>query len=207
MFTGIITHTTAVLGSKSGADGLTMTFKRPKGWDDLVLGESIATNGVCLTVSAIHEDSYECLLMPETLHKTSFGADLPESVNLERSLSVSDRFGGHFVQGHVDGTGTVEKIDTADGWRVSVAFPEVNKELVIPKGSITINGVSLTVAELSDNVLGVAIIPHTLEHTTLNMLRVGDKVNLEFDTIGKYVVNIMKAQKVKEDEHAKSTKG
>jgi riboflavin synthase len=202
MFTGIITNTTVITGSHTDGDGLTLTFKKPKGWDDLVLGESIATNGVCLTVAAIRATEYDSFLMPETLHKTSFGVELPTAVNLERSLQASDRFGGHFVQGHVDGTGTINRIDTTDGWRVFIDFPPGNQELVIPKGSITLNGVSLTVADIADSTLSVALIPHTLETTTLDSLRVGEVVNLEFDTIGKYIVNIMNAR----EDHAKSPK-
>jgi len=199
MFTGIITHTAAIKRSQKQDGGLTITFAKPAEWTDIQLGESIATNGVCLTVSAIRGDEYDCHLMPETLQKTSFGQKLPKAVNLERSLSVADRFGGHFVQGHVDGVGTVTKIDESDDWRVYVDFGKSNKDLVIYKGSITINGVSLTVAEVTDHVLCVALIPHTLEHTTLDTLKPGDAVNLEFDMIGKYVVNMMKPRTNKKE--------
>lgn len=191
MFTGIVTNIAKVSAKPDESGGLTMTVTKPAGWDDLVLGESIATNGACLTVSEIRADSYDYYLMPETLAKTSFGSKAPTQVNLERSLSVKDRFGGHFVQGHVDGVGSVTKIDRADGYRLSIEFPESFTELVIYKGSITINGVSLTIAETKDTVLTVALIPHTLEHTTLGALEPGDKVNLEFDMIGKYVAKIM----------------
>lgn len=110
---------------------------------------------------------------------------------MERSLSAKDRFGGHFVQGHIDDVGTVTKVNQDNGYTVSVEFPAVFAELVIYKGSITINGASLTVTDIHDNVLSVALIPHTLEHTTLGALKPGDKVNLEFDMLGKYVAKIM----------------
>lgn len=206
MFTGIVTHTTSVKSTKSDATGLTMRFIKPRGWDDLTLGESINTNGACLTVAAIRSKEYECFLMPETLKKTSFGRTVPSEVNLERALGVGERFGGHFVQGHVDGVGTVKKIDTSDGWRLYIEFPEEFRELVVPKGSIAINGVSMTIAELDGNVLAVAVIPHTLEHTTLDSLLIDDAVNLEFDMIGKYTVSLMKIRNAEMEAHAASTK-
>ncbi len=190
MFTGIITDTAAVKRSKLTDDGLTVTFAWPTTWKDMQVGESVATDGVCLTVSALREHEYDCFLMPETLGKTSFGKHVPSAVNLERPLSASDRFGGHFVQGHVDCVGTVADIDTSDGWQLFVTFPASNKKLIIPKGSITINGVSLTVVTVADDMLSVALIPHTLEATTLKSLKASDAVNLEFDMIGKYIVNI-----------------
>lgn len=195
MFTGIITHTTPITAHKAADDGLTITFARPKDWDDITLGESIATDGVCLTVAGLRDNSYDCFLMHETLAKTSFGSKIPDKVNLERSLSVNDRFGGHFVQGHVDGLGLVTKVQKGDDYRIYVEFPTQFAELVIYKGSITINGVSLTVASVEDNTLSVALIPHTLEHTTLGILKKGDNVNLEFDVIGKYVAKIMSAHR------------
>lgn len=191
MFTGIVTAVAPVIKSRQDKGGLTLTLKKPAGWDDLELGESIATNGVCLTVSAIREGEYDTFLMPETLEVSAFGAAIPKEVNLERSLSAKDRFGGHFVQGHVDGVGEVTKVEPGEDHRLSVTFPPEGQTLVMYKGSITINGVSLTVAGVQDSVLTVALIPHTLEHTTLDSLKVGDKVNLEFDMIGKYIENIM----------------
>lgn len=191
MFTGIITCTTPILKTKESKSGLTLTFKRPKGWDDIEAGESVSTDGVCLTIASVRKDEYDCFLMPETLKKTSFGISIPKAVNLERSMLASDRFGGHFVQGHVDGLGTIKDIKSNVAYEVFVDFPEEFKNLVVYKGSIAINGVSLTVASVSGSTLSVALIPHTLEHTTLSALKIGDKVNLEFDVIGKYVDNII----------------
>lgn len=187
MFTGIITDTTEVVSSKQDDSGLLITFAKPREWHDLELGESVATNGVCLTVAAIREHEYDCHLMPETLKRSSFGAIVPEQVNLERALKASDRLSGHFVQGHVDGVGHVTKIAKTDGTDLFISFNAADAPLVVYKSSITINGVSLTVAEAQDNVLRVSLVPYTLEHTTLNLLKPEDPVNLEFDIIGKYV--------------------
>ncbi len=191
MFTGIITDVAKITGHKQNKAGLRLTFQKPVGWDDLALGESIATNGACLTVAEMRANEYDCQLVPETLAKTSFGVKLPETVNLERSLSVKDRFGGHFVQGHVDGVGKVTKIDSAGEYRLHINFDIDKQDLVISKGSITIDGVALTVAEVQGANFSMAIIPHTLESTTLGSLKVGDAVNLEFDMIGKYIAKIM----------------
>jgi riboflavin synthase len=187
MFTGIVSNTSAVKSTQSLNQGLLMKIEKPSGWNDLVLGESIATNGVCLTVSEIHEDHYECILVPETLDKSVFGKKVPDYINLERSLKVSERFGGHFVQGHVDCVGKVINIDNMEGYIMTVSYPSEFDELVIPKGSICINGVSLTVVTVCDNTMTVAIIPHTLDNTTVGTLKEDDMVNLEFDVIGKYI--------------------
>jgi riboflavin synthase len=189
MFTGIISDVTSMKVSEESKDGLVLTFKKPSGWDDLKIGESIATNGVCLTITALRPTEYDCFVMPETLEKTSFGSSLPTEVNLERALQIGDRLDGHFVQGHVDGIGTVTNIDTKDGYRITISFDPPCRKYVIYKGSITIDGVALTVVAVEDATLEVAIIPHTLEHTTLHNLQKGDPVNLEFDVIGKYVLN------------------
>lgn len=193
MFTGIVTHV-STLRQKSGTEnGITLTIKTPKEWKDLELGESIATNGACLTVSEIRDEEYDVFLMPETISKTMFGKQIPEKVNLERSLSAQDRFGGHFVQGHVDEVGTVIKIDKSEGYKLYVSFSNKFAGLVVPKGSITINGVSLTIVDAGEDELSVALIPHTMGNTTLGELNTGDAVNLEFDMIGKYIVRNMNA--------------
>jgi riboflavin synthase len=193
MFTGIISNVSNVKNSQQTDDGLRLTFSKPLSWTDLELGESINTNGVCLTVEAIRDKEYDCLLVPETLRKTSFGASIPESVNLERALSLNGRLGGHFVQGHVDETAKVSDIKKSNGYEIFIEFSIESTNLVIPKGSVTVNGVSLTVASVDSNILSIALIPHTLEHTTFGKLISGDQVNLEFDMIGKYVQKIMRS--------------
>lgn len=170
---------------------MTLTFNRPAGWIDLQAGESINTNGICLTVAALRAKEYDCFVMPETLKRTSFGKKLPKTVNLERALRLSDRLDGHLVQGHVDVVGHISTIENSDGKRVTITFDPQYRNLVVTKGSITIDGVALTVALVRENTFEVALIPFTLEHTTLASLEVGAEVNLEFDIIGKYVVHSM----------------
>jgi len=125
--------------------------------------------------------------MPETLRLTTFGHAVPERVNLERALRLSDRLSGHLVQGHADTVGTVTRVGQDGEYRITLEFPAEHRDLVIKKGSIAVNGVSLTVADLQENHLTVAIIPHTLEHTTLGSLTEGTQANLEFDIVGKYI--------------------
>ena len=178
---------------KTDKSGLTLTFDRPKGWDDLRQGDSVATNGICLTVAALRAKEYDCVVVPETLSKTSFGKKLPKKVNLERAMSMKSRFDGHFVQGHVDDTGQVSAITNNGEQRLTISFDPKYRNLVIYKGSISIDGVALTIASVDNNNLSVALIPHTQDRTTLPSLKIGDSVNLEFDIIGKYVVNAMPA--------------
>lgn len=187
MFTGIITNTTQVITSTPEGDGLVITLAKPRSWNDLELGESVATNGVCLTVATITGNEYTCHLMAETLHKTTFGICLPQMVNLERAMRADTRLGGHFVQGHVDGVGTVKSITTADGTNIAIVFDLKDAPLVVYKGSVAIDGVSLTVSGVEENILTVSLVPYTLSHTTLGKLKEGDSVNLEFDIIGKYI--------------------
>lgn len=191
MFTGIITAITPVISAIKIDGGLKLTLKIPKGWEDIEIGESIATNGACLTVTEKTDTNYTVFLMPETLKLTSFSGELPEYLNLERALMIGDRLSGHIVQGHIDGVGTVSKVDKSDGYRIYVKFAAKYRPLLINKGSITIDGVSLTIASLTNDTFSVAIIPHTLQHTTLSLLKQGDKVNLEFDIIGKYAINLV----------------
>lgn len=191
MFTGIITDTTKIVEQHKTADGLELVFSRPKSWSDLVLGESIATNGVCLTVSGMNDNTYSCVLIPETLRVSTFGKNVPKQVNLERALKIGDRLSGHIVQGHVDGIGKVVAIDDNEKYEISIAVDPDSSRFVVYKGSVTVNGVSLTVASVKDNVFTVALVPHTLQLTALGEIKVGDVVNIEFDTIAKYVDRLM----------------
>ncbi len=188
MFTGIITNKTKVMSQKSNKDGLLLEFARPADWRDLELGESIATDGVCLTVASIGDKSYACHLIPETLRVSNFGTKVPESVNLERSLKIGDRLSGHMVQGHVDAVSKVLKIDKSDGYQLYIETNKDWQKLVVHKGAITVNGVSLTVASKGSQSFSVALVPFTLGHTTLGSLSAGDLVNLEFDIVGKYIL-------------------
>lgn len=186
MFTGIISHTTKVKAAKKGSTGLAITFERPRQWVDLVLGESVSANGVCLTVERLGSNTFSCFLIPETLRKTTFGKQTPLSVNLERALKAGERFGGHFVQGHIDCIGEVLSCKRAAA-EIVVAFPARFNKYVIDKGSIALNGVSLTIVKTDRNQLTIALIPYTLKQTNLGSLKPGDNVNLEFDMLSKYV--------------------
>lgn len=187
MFTGIITNTTAVKKTLSSDKGISITFKKPLGWPDLAPGESVSTDGVCLTVVDVGPKYYDCHLMPETLKKTTFGKQMPREVNLERSLRMGDRFSGHMVAGHVDDVGKVTKIVKAKEWQVYIEFAPKHKKLIVNKGSVALNGISLTVVEVKGNTFYVSLIPFTLKRTTLSNLKVDDLVNIEFDMIGKYL--------------------
>lgn len=194
MFTGIITATTNVNFTKQLKQGRKVGFKKPAGWDDLVLGESIAVNGACLTVESLSDDEWTAVLMPETLAKTSFHDAMPAVVNLERALPLTERLSGHLVQGHVDGVGKVVQVRQNDDYVIAIEFPADQASLVIYKGSITVDGVSLTVSACKRNTLEVSLIPHTLSATTLGRLQLNDAVNLEFDVIGKYVTRFLSLQ-------------
>ena len=157
---------------------------------ELKIDQSVAHNGVCLTVVGIQGKVYEVVAIDETLQKTSLGTwQVGDRVNLERAMKLGDRLDGHIVQGHVDQTGLCHSIEDAQGSRICTfhSDPSVGK-MTIEKGSITVNGVSLTVVNSQKGVFSVAVIPYTYEHTSFHTLKVGDKVNLEFDVIGKYVL-------------------
>lgn len=185
MFTGIVEE----VGSVTVA-GHRMRIQCQRVMEDTREGSSIAVNGVCLTATQIEPNGFWCDLSPETLALTNLGA-LGEGslVNLERPAAVGDRLSGHIVQGHVDGTaGFVLLEPLADGnWWLKVRIPAELDRYLIHKGSVTLDGVSLTVASLEAGVLGVAIIPHTYEHTILHTYRPGSAINVEVDLIGKYL--------------------
>lgn len=157
---------------------------------ELKIDQSVAHNGVCLTVVEIKGDTYRVTAVAETLAKTNLG-DLREgdAVNIERALRVGDRLDGHFVQGHVDATGVCEAVQELEGsWLYKFSFPTEHAALMIEKGSVCINGVSLTAFDVGNNTFTVTIIPYTHEHTTFQYLQEGSIVNLEFDVLGKYLL-------------------
>jgi riboflavin synthase len=189
MFTGLIEATGTVRGLAPVAGGQRLTIDTPLG-AEVSLGDSVATNGVCLTVVACGDGSWSADVSPETLRVTALGALRPgDLVNLERPLAVGSRLGGHFVQGHVDGTGRIDAV-IAEGefHRVRISFPPVLAPYFIEKGSVAVDGISLTVASLGESSLDVQIIPHTWSATTLRLARPGALVNLECDMVGKYVL-------------------
>lgn len=197
MFTGIISSTTHVNKSENRDHGVLITFELPKNWGDLQVGESVSTNGVCLTVEEIRSNMYLCFLMRETLSRSTFGRDIPSKVNLERALQVHDRINGHFVQGHIDDIGRVVDISKNEKWDIKIEFDEQYIPLVVEKGSIALNGISLTISNQTKNSFSVSLIPFTLQHTTLGDLEVNDVVNLEFDILGKYINHLVQRYKEK----------
>ena len=189
MFTGIVTHIVKVRSHTIKNKSLYLTIEKPKSWK-LDLGESIATNGVCLTVKKTSSKEYVVELMPETISKTTFGILIPARVNLERSLSLGDRMGGHLVTGHIDAIGKIEKIAQKGNSKIFfISFPKSFKKLVATKGSITVDGVSLTVVSVTGNIFSVSLVEYTLSHTILSEKKKGDQVNIEFDILAKYVHN------------------
>lgn len=189
MFTGLIETVGHVSGITPTASGFRVSIRTALA-SDVSLGESVAVNGVCLTVTGKDGDVMHADIGPETARVTTLGALRPDQpVNLERSMRADARVGGHFVQGHVDATGTVEGVrrDGDSHW-LTIGFPGDLAPLLIPKGSVSVDGISLTVAALRERQFDVMIIPFTWDHTNLVSLRAGDRVNLECDMLGKYVV-------------------
>ena len=189
MFTGIIEEMGTVFSIKRGAKSCVLCVSADVVLSDVKIGDSIAVNGVCTTVTNVQDDIFTVDIMAETMRKTSF-ADLKkgDKVNLERAMSANGRFGGHIVSGHIDGVGVVRSLEREDNavW-VTIGAPECIMHYVVQKGSITIDGISLTVAKVYKDAFSVSIIPHTASETTLLKRRPGDKVNLECDIVGKYI--------------------
>ncbi|GAA4273667.1 riboflavin synthase [Aquimarina gracilis] len=191
MFTGIIEELGTVTSLRTDKENLDITV-RANFTSELKIDQSVAHNGVCLTVVSIEGNTYTVTAIKETLDKTNLN-DLKEGaiVNLERGMKLGDRLDGHIVQGHVDQIATCTEISEADGsWYFTFAYDPGLSNITIEKGSITVNGVSLTVVNSKKNEFSVAIIPFTYEHTNFNTFEVGTVVNLEFDVIGKYVKRI-----------------
>lgn len=189
MFTGIIEHAARITRAEEKEGALALALDLGPCADGVALGDSIAVRGCCLTVEHLDGAVATFHLMGQTLSHSAFGdAAVGQTINIERSLRLGDRLGGHIVTGHLDGVGRVARVEDRPGqWDLTIELPETVADLVIPKGSITIDGVSLTVAHLSGREVTVCIIPHTLEVTTLGSLQPGDPVNLEMDSIGKWV--------------------
>jgi riboflavin synthase len=191
MFTGIIESLGTVKEIRQDQDNLHLTISS-KLTPELKIDQSVAHNGICLTVVALEADSYTVTAIRETVDKTNIGDwKTGNSVNLERAMKLGDRLDGHIVQGHVDQTGICKSVENANGsWYYTFEYDESLNNITIEKGSITVNGVSLTVVNSKKNEFSVAIIPYTYEHTNFNSFQVGTKVNLEFDVIGKYVARL-----------------
>ena len=189
MFTGIIEEIGKVKAIERGAKSIRLTIAVKKILDDIHIGDSICTNGVCLTVTTFDNDSYTADVMPETMNRTNFkDLRINDLVNCERAMPANGRFGGHIVSGHIDGTGVISKMTRDDkAIRVKIETrPEILR-YIVEKGSITIDGISLTVTDVSSFDFGVSIIQHTQDQTTLTKKKIGDTVNLENDIVGKYI--------------------
>lgn len=193
MFTGIIEVTGIVEKMERQESNIEFTLSCPF-TQELKIDQSLAHNGCCLTVVKIEGDQYTVTAINETLEKTNLGTwEVGSVVNLERCMVMNGRLDGHIVQGHVDKTGEVFAIENKDGsYYITIRYEEGGAFTTVPQGSITVNGISLTVANSAENQFSVAIIPYTWEHTNMRNIKVGDKVNLEFDIIGKYVAKLMK---------------
>jgi riboflavin synthase len=200
MFTGIIEHLGRVESLALQADGGRVTIHAPTLAPNLAISNSIAVNGCCLTIVAFDKERFTADLSGETLRKTSFGAGehglrTGARVNLEQPLTAGKEFGGHFVLGHVDDTGQVTHLRSeGENWWYGVQVPEEFARYIVPKGSITIDGISLTVARCHDRIVEVAVIPYTYEHTNLRDRKPADAVNLEGDILGKYVERHLEAR-------------
>jgi riboflavin synthase len=200
MFTGIIEETGEIVEIRDTGDFRTIHVRGKSVFDDLRLGSSVAVNGVCLTVRSIQADTFSAEMSRETLVRTSLGGlGKGAVVNLERPMRGDARFGGHIVQGHVDGVGRIRRFDRqGDAWTLEIEYPEGGSRYIVEKGSIAVDGISLTVAALEGfSVFSVAIIPHTFENTNLKAATAGSPVNLEFDVLAKYVENLIKPYAVR----------
>lgn len=189
MFTGIIEEIGVVKSIRHGSKSAQIAIEADKIFSDLKIGDSVSTNGVCLTVTSIQKNIYTADVMNETLSRSALGKLVPGSkVNLERAMAADGRFGGHIVSGHIDGTGTIKQIKQDDIaiWYTITTKPEIMR-YIVEKGSIAINGISLTVAKAERDSFRVSIIPHTAKETTLSLQKVGSVVNLENDIVGKYI--------------------
>ncbi|MFI0152411.1 riboflavin synthase [Streptomyces lydicus] len=193
MFTGIVEELGEVVAIEDLGDAARFRLRGPVVTEDAKHGDSIAVNGVCLTVVDTADGEFTADVMAETLNRSSLGAVAPGSrVNLERPMALGGRLGGHLVQGHVDGTGTVVERTPAEHWElVKVALPTALSRYVVEKGSITVDGVSLTVVEAGDDYFTISLIPTTLALTTLGIKKAGDPVNLEVDVLAKYVERLL----------------
>ncbi|MGL5327971.1 MAG: riboflavin synthase [Peptostreptococcaceae bacterium] len=201
MFTGIIEEIGTIQNIKNGEKSSKILIKANKVLDKTNIGDSIATNGVCLTVTHLDNSTFEVDVMAETFRRSSLGnLKIGSSVNLERALSLESRLGGHIVTGHIDDVGVITSfVKEGNAIWVSINAPSSVLKYVVHKGSITIDGISLTVAYIEDNCFKVSIIHHTASETTLLSKKIGDLVNLECDLIGKYVEKLLGFNEIKKE--------
>ena len=202
MFTGIIEEIGTIKSINSNGISSQLCISANKILEDTKIGDSIAVNGVCLTVTSIKSNLFTADVMAETLRRSNLGSLIPQSkVNLERAMPANGRFGGHIVSGHIDGTGTiVETKPEGNAVWIKINCSDNLLKYIIHKGSITIDGISLTVAKVTDSDFSVSIIPHTAANTTLLQKKSGGVVNLENDVVGKYIEKLLSFQKIDEQK-------
>jgi riboflavin synthase len=199
MFTGIIEELGTISGVKDLGDSIRLQVSGELVRSDLAQGESISVNGACLTAAELTKDGFVADVMQETLNRTSLrGIAVGDKVNLERAMSGAGRFGGHVVQGHIDGVGEIISRQPSDNWEVvKVRIPGELAKYVVHKGSITFDGVSLTVNDISEDVVSLSLIPETLRLTTLGQKGVGAKLNVEADILAKHIEKLIEARSQK----------
>lgn len=203
MFTGIVEETGAIKSLRISGTSGKIALRANKVLEGTKIGDSIAVNGVCLTVVSLEQDGFTADVMAETVRRTNLGqTKIGDKVNLERAMAADGRFGGHIVSGHIDGTGTIAELRKEENavW-VKITTPPEILELIVEKGSICIDGISLTVADVGETYFQVSVIPHTGEETTLLKKKAGDLVNLENDIVGKYIKKFL----VKPEKEEKKT--
>lgn len=202
MFTGIIEGLGTILDLRGSRDGRRMTVLADFALTGTRIGDSIAVNGACLTAVAVGGRRFEADLSPETIARSTFGsARTGERVNLERALRLSDRLDGHLVSGHIDGTGEIRSVEkSGNAWYISIGAPTGLMRYVIEKGSVAVDGISLTVNRCFDTTFSVTVIPHTAALTTVGFKQAGDRVNVEVDMIGKYVERFVAAGRLPADD-------
>lgn len=208
MFTGLVEEIGKIIKITKGRNSYQFSIQAEKVLSDIKLGDSVATNGACLTVVERTNSSFTVDIMAETVKRTNFGKmKLGDTVNLERAMLLSDRLGGHLVSGHIDGIGKISNIKKEDIANIiSVEAPKDLLYQMLNKGSITIDGISLTILSVNEKDFQVSIIPHTAQETTLIKKKTGDFVNLETDMIGKYVLRFLKPGKKENLTQAKASK-
>lgn len=193
MFTGLVEELGTVRGIRHGPRSAKLDIAAREVLQDVKIGDSIAVNGVCLTVTSFTSDSFTADVMAETVNRTNLKwLKVNDRVNLERAMRMGDRLGGHLVSGHIDGVGTITKQEQVD--IAVVTWVEAPRELlkyIIPKGSVALDGISLTVVDVDENGFSVSLIPHTAKVTTLGLKRLGDRVNIEVDMLAKYVARLL----------------
>lgn len=210
MFTGLIEEVGVLRGVSSSGEMMVLNIAASVIMDDLKIGDSVAVNGVCLTATTLGDHSFTVDVMPQTYRNTNLKELKPGSrMNLERAMAAGGRFGGHIVQGHVDGTGIIKSVKRDQNAVVFEISPDRKSlfKYIIPKGSITIDGISLTVVKTTASSLAVSIIPHTLGETVLMYKRAGDSVNIECDVLGKYVEHLLRNGSATNDEEGESSSG